>query len=421
MLEHYFVRPTTVDRIRAAWLGEPIERYVTWLHENGYSARNVGVRVPLLVKFGEFAQDHGATSFEQLPDYVDGFVADWVRHHSQWCRSDADRRTVVNAARGPVSQLLHLLFPDYSTRNHPLLSEPFAERAAGFFDYLRQERGLKETTVGRYLHVLRRLERYLERIGLQDLRELSAPLLSGFIADSSQQLGPRTLVDFASVLRIFLAFLYREQLIATDLARAVEAPQRHRLADVPRSISWAEVQKLLEAVDCRSPVGKRDYALILLMVTYGLRAREVAALTLDCIDWKRERLLVAERKAGHTSVYPLSSVVAEAIIDYLQSARPKTDSRVLFFQVMAPHRPLNWWSVSQQAARHLRKAGIRVPRAGSHTLRHTCAQRLVDAEFPLKTIGDYLGHRSPEATEVYTKVQIEALREVALGDGETVL
>ena len=66
-------------------------------------------------------------------------------------------------------------------------------------------------------------------------------------------------------------------------------------------------------------------------------------------------------------------------------------------------------------------AGIRVPRAGSHTLRHTCAQRLVDAEFPLKTIGDYLGHRSPEATEVYTKVQIEALREVALGDGETVL
>ena len=107
MLEHYFVRPATVDRIRAAWLGEPIERYVTWLHENDYAARNVGVRVPLLVKFGEFAQDHGATSFEQLPDYVDGFVADWVRHHSQWCRSDADRRTVVNAARGPVSQLLH--------------------------------------------------------------------------------------------------------------------------------------------------------------------------------------------------------------------------------------------------------------------------------------------------------------------------
>ncbi len=134
-----------------------------------------------------------------------------------------------------------------------------------------------------------------------------------------------------------------------------------------------------------------------------------------------ERLLVAERKAGHTSAYPLSAVVGEAIIDYLQSARPATDSRMLFFQVIAPYRPLNWSTVTQRAAHHLRKAGIGVPRPGSHTLRHTCAQRLVDAEFPLKTIGDYLGHRSAEATEVYTKVQIETLREVALGDGETVL
>jgi integrase/recombinase XerD len=108
MLEHYFVRPATVDRIRTAWLGEPIEQYVGWLRENGYAPRNVGGRVPLLVKFGEFAQAHGATSFERLPDYVDDFVADWVRHHSHWCRNDADRRTVVSAARGPVEQLLHL-------------------------------------------------------------------------------------------------------------------------------------------------------------------------------------------------------------------------------------------------------------------------------------------------------------------------
>ena len=421
MLEHDFVRPVTVDRIRAAWLGEPIEQYVGWLRENGYAPRNVGVRVPLLVKFGEFSQAHGATSFEQLPEYVDGFVADWVCHHSQWCRSDADRRTVVNAARGPVEQLLHLMFPGYSGRSHPSLPEPFAGRAVGFIDYLRQERGLKEATIGRYLHVLRRLERFLERIRLQDLHDLSAPLLGAFVADSSRELGPRTLADFASVLRVFLGFLYRERLIATDLGRTVEAPQQHRLADIPRSISWAEVQKVLEGVDRRSPVGKRDYALMLLMVTYGLRAREIAALTLESIDWRRERLLVAERKAGHTSAYPLSSVVAEAIIDYLQFARPQTDSRALFFQVTAPYRPLNWWTVSQQTARHLRGAGICVPRAGSHTLRHTCAQRLVDAEFPLKTIGDYLGHRSPEATKVYTKVQIEALREVALGDGESVL
>ncbi len=155
-------------------------------------------------------------------------------------------------------------------------------------------------------------------------------------------------------------------------------------------------------------MGKRDYALLLLMVVYGLRAREVAALTLDAIDWKRERLLI-------------SQMVGEAIIDYLRLGRPKTDSRALFFRAVAPYLPLKWWAISQVAARHLRRAGVAVPRPGSHTLRHACVQRLVDAQFPLKAIGDYLGHRSPDATEVYTKVQIEALREVALGDGEAVL
>jgi len=421
MLEHYFVRPTTVDRIRAAWLGEPIERYVAWLRGNGYAARNVAVRVPLLVRFGEFAQAHGARSFDQLPAHVDGFVAEQVRRHGRWCRSDADRQCVARAARGPVKQLLRLLLPEGPERSRPPSPEPFAGRATGFLDYLRQERGLSESTVGRYAWTLHRFERYLERIGLEGLHALSASLISAFLADSRARLGTRSLLDVASVLRVFLDFLYGRRLIATDLGRTVEAPQRHRLADVPRSISWEDVGKVLERVDRRSPVGKRDYALLLLMVTYGLRAREIAALTLECIDWKRERLLVTERKAGHSTAYPLSAVVGEAIIDYLRSGRPKTDSRTLFLRAMAPYRPLTWSAVSQQAARYLRKAGIRVARAGSHTLRHTCAQRLVDAGFPLKAIGDYLGHRSAEATEVYTKVQIERLREVALGDGESVL
>jgi len=421
MLERYFVRPTTVDRIRATWLGEPIERYVTWLSDNDYAARNVSVRVPLLVAFGEFAWSHGATALDQLPEQVEAFVADWVRHHSRWCQSDADRRCVANAVRGPVEQMLQLLDPDYAERVKPALPQPFVDQAPGFFAYLSQERGLKETTTAQYLHYLRRFERYLVHIGLQDARDLSAPVISAFITDSSTKLGVRSLQYLAGVLRVFLAFLYRQRLIDTDLSRTVEAPQHYRLADVPRSISWEYVKKDLDGVDTRSPVGKRDYALLLLMVVYGLRAREVAALTLDAIDWKRERLLIAERKAGHTTAYPLSQMVGEAIIDYLRLGRPKTDSRALFFRAVAPYLPLKWWAISQVAARHLRRAGVAVPRPGSHTLRHACVQRLVDAQFPLKAIGDYLGHRSPDATEVYTKVQIEALREVALGDGEAVL
>jgi integrase/recombinase XerD len=156
------------------------------------------------------------------------------------------------------------------------------------------------------------------------------------------------------------------------------------LADLPRSIGWDEVRRMLEAVDRRTPVGRRDYAILVLLITYGLRAREIANLTLDDLDWKRERLHIRERKANHVAVYPLSPVVGEAIVGYLQHARPKVADRHLFFRHLAPHRPLTFEAVSSRASHYLHKAGVEVRRAGSHTLRHTCVQRLVDAGFPLK-------------------------------------
>jgi integrase len=206
--------------------------------------------------------------------------------------------------------------------------------------------------------------------------------------------------------------------IACDLSGTVEMPQVYRLADVPRSITWDEVRRMLEAVDRRSAVGRRDYAVLLLLVTYGLRAHEVAKLTLDDIDWKRERLQIPERKAGHWTAYPLASVVAEALIEYIRSGRPQTQDRHVFFRVLAPRKPIGKGAISSTVALYLRKAGIQVHRAGAHTLRHTCVQRLIDNEFPLKTIGDYVGHRSPQSTEIYSKVAIATLREVAMGNGE---
>jgi hypothetical protein len=107
---------------------------------------------------------------------------------------------------------------------------------------------------------------------------------------------------------------------------------------------------MLEAVDRRTPVGRRDYATLLLLVTYGLRAREIANLTLDDIDWKRERLHVRERKADHVAVYPLSPVVGEAILEYLRQGRPQTDDRHLFFRHLAPHRPFTCAGVSSEPA-----------------------------------------------------------------------
>ena len=108
-------------------------------------------------------------------------------------------------------------------------------------------------------------------------------------------------------------------------------------------------------------------------------------------------------------------------MDYLRNGRPKTQDRQLFFRAMAPCIPIGHAAISSRAGHYLRKAGVKIPRAGSHTLRHTCVQRLVDADFSLKTIGDYVGHRAPASTQIYSKVAVEALRQLALGDGEAVL
>jgi integrase/recombinase XerD len=421
MLDRYFLRPETVDRIRSSWIGDGIDRYVGWLAEQGYAARNVFHRVPVLRHFGEFARAHGATTVAELPAHLDAFVAQWVKDRGVSRQGPRGQQKLASEARGPIEQMLRLVLPDFAGRGRSRRALPFESSAPGFFPYLRDERGLRATSIEHYRHFLTRFACYLGRIGVQDLGTLAPTVVSAFVTDQSPSLGRTSMRDLCGTLRVFLRYLQREGVVRTDLGATVESPQAYRLVSIPRSITWDEVRRMLDAVDRRSGAGKRDYAILLLLVTYGLRAREVTALTLNDLDWRRERLRVPERKAGHSTAYPLSPLVGEAVLDYVQHGRPTTTDRHVFFRVLAPPTPLTGGAIASRAAHYLHKAGIVVPRAGSHTLRHTCVQRLVDAEFSLKQIGDYVGHRSPASTEIYTKVAVDTLREVALGDGETIL
>lgn len=422
MLEEYFVKPGTVDRIRSSWIGPQIEQYVAWLAGLGYRPRTVLHRVPMLLGFAGFAWRRGARTVEDLPAHVEAFVAASVVRRDACRRGGSVKQEPSKEFRGPVEQMLELAVPGYrgSGRRHHAM--PFSGSVPGFFEYLGAERGLRPASILGYQHHLDRFEAYLARIGVRELAELSPAILSAFIAErSAAGLAKTTVRGTCGALKVFLRYANRQGCIRSDLAPAVEWPQVYRLSGIPRSISWAGVGDVLACVDRRTPAGKRDYAMLLLMVTYGLRAREVAALTLDDIDWKAERLTVPGRKAGHSTAFPLAVSVGAALADYLQHGRPQTAERRIFFRAAAPVRPVGAAAVSAMARRYLLLAGIDVPRPGSHTLRHTAVQRLVDAEFPLNTIGDYIGHRSPRSTEVYAKVAIEPLREVALGHGEQVL
>lgn len=422
MLERYYVRPDTVDQVRSLWIGEAIEKYVVWLTERRYACRSVYRRIPILVRFGQFAQERGARELGQLCDHIEPFVQEWIRKHSRAKASAQQRTKIGQTVRNPIQQMLRLVVPDFAGLGRPHKpANPFQDQAPRFFDYLLEERGLREASIRHYRHSLRQFASYLQRIGLNNLTDLTPAVLSAFATEYSRKVGAAGLRNCCGVVRVFLRYLYRERILAKDVSGVMEYPQSFRLSGIPRSITWDQVRQVLALVDRRTPTGKRDYAILLLLVTYGLRAREVAALTLDDLDWRGNRLRVPERKAGHSTAYPLSAVVGEAIVDYLKNGRPQTPDRHVFFRSLAPLAPIGHAAISTRAGHYLRKAGIQVPRPGSHTLRHTCVQRLVEADFSLKTIGDYVGHRSPASTQIYGKVAIETLRQVALGDGEEIL
>ena len=419
MLENYFLKPQTVERIRSSWIAPEIEGYVTWLAGHGYSSRCVWRRVPLLIAFAEFTHRRGVRSAADLPAHVDAFVA-WRVRQSRQLRHTS-RPELAKEIRGPVEHMLGVVLAGY-TRRRTRREAPFTGTLPGFFEYLEQERGLQPATIALYRHHLAAFEAWLDRVRAGQLSSLSPALISAFIADrAGSGLSKASVAIACTALRVFLRYAHREGGIASDLSAAVGRPQCYRLADVPRSISWEQVGQMLARVDRRTTVGKRDYAMLLLMATYGLRSREIAALTLDDIDWKRERLAVPARKAGHSTAFPLSQAAGEALIDYLKHGRPQTASRRVFFKAVVPVQPIGPGVVASRARHHLLAAGIQVPRPGSHTLRHSCVQRLVDSGFAWKTIGDFAGHRSPRSTEIYTKVAIGSLRQVAMGDGEEVL
>lgn len=421
MLERCFVRQETLDRIRSSWVGPAVERYAAWLRDRGYHVGTLAGRVSILRHFGTFAQAHGAQEYEDLPAHLEPFLQFWIRRRHPDRTSDAPLR-VARHARVAIEQMLRVVVSGFVGRpRRQAIREPFAKRAPGFSTYLRQERGLRETTLGLYDEHLRAFAAYLIDLGRENLHELSPTVVSGFLTERSEGLSRSTLRVRCGVLRTFLGYLYRERLIARDLSRIVEVAPCYRLAHLPRSITAEDVQKLLDSIDRRTVLGRRDYAMLLLLVTYGLRAREVVALTLEDIEWRHDRLRIPSRKAGHSTAYPLSPRVGTAILEYLKAGRPPTTLRQVFFHVIAPCAPITQGAISSRAARYLHRAGIVGHRLGSHTLRHSCVQRLVEAGWSLKAIGDYVGHASPASTEIYSKVAIETLREVAMGPGEEVL
>jgi len=275
----------------------------------------------------------------------------------------------------------------------------------GFVSHLRRERGVTALTVEAYVSDVRR---FLADRDASDLSGLTAAEVSNAVLGQLVGRSPATVRRYGCALRSFLRYCHLVGLIERDLSAAALPVSGRRRSLLPQGISPTQAQALLGACDRRRATGRRDYAMIVLMLRLGLRAREVATLRLDDLDWRAGQITV-HGKGGRVDQLPLPG---EAIASYLRRGRPLgATAREVFLHLLPPHVALARGGVTAIVASAARRAGLGVVRA--HRLRHTAATDMLRAGAPLAEIGQVLRHRSSGSTAAYARVDVERLRTIA--------
>lgn len=288
------------------------------------------------------------------------------------------------------------------------------EIIADYGRFLSSERGLAPATLINYQPIIRRL--LTARFGQNDVRlgELQPADIHRFVVDYAQATSRRRAQLAVTALRSFLRYSRQRGQIATDLAGAVPAVACWSFSGLPKFLPAEQVKQVLASCDRKTPVGKRNYAILLLLARLGFRAGEIVALALDDIDWENGDILV-RGKGQRLARLPLPSDVGEALVEYLRDVRPTGRTRRLFLRIRAPLRGLaGSVSVDCIVARALNRAGLAPPLKGAHLLRHSLATDLLRQGASLAEIGQLLRHSQPNTTQIYAKVDIEALRGIAV-------
>ncbi|MBN9604607.1 MAG: tyrosine-type recombinase/integrase [Afipia felis] len=281
--------------------------------------------------------------------------------------------------------------------------------------WLRDERGLADATIDALLREARRfLDWQSGRGGASGLRALSVRDIDLYMDMRARLLRRISLASAAAWLRSLLRHLHRTGRIPTDLTPHVIGPMLYAYEDVPSTLDSCQIAAVLTVTkNDSSPRGLRDYAILQLLATFGLREGEICKLRLDDIDWRAESLAVRHTKTNACSYMPLVTPVGDALLDYLRFGRPQVDSREVFIRSCAPYTCMkNLYGMVQG---RLVAAGVKpLGKRGPHVFRHARAIELLRASVPQKIIGDVLGHRSTESTNAYLKLATEDLRAVAL-------
>jgi len=329
---------------------------------------------------------------------------------------DPRRLTVARSALYALSRVYQVMGLNLSMWQPPPRAQPPATALLrAYADHLARHRGNPEVTVQKKLAHIGKVLEHLARQG-KTWRTLTLPDIDAFLVECTRRSARSTTADIASSIRCFARFLFATGRISVDLAESVISPIQPKYMRPRRALPWEDVQRLLRAVDTSSARGLRDYALLLLMSTYGFGAGEVIRLQLQDIDWSAATLRAVRPKTGVAFTLPLLPAMAKVLARYLRHGRPPdTPTRHLFVQMKMPFGPLSSSSpVRHILIKHARVAGLDAPYLGSHVLRHSNAARQIDLGTRPRVLSDLLGHRDPESVSAYVRIATESLREVSL-------
>ena len=279
-------------------------------------------------------------------------------------------------------------------------------------DFCRIHKGLSPGTLFAYRRYLLSFRSFLNRRGIHHLKSITIREFDAFLMKQAERLSPKSLQYIISALRSFFRFLHLHGEIRSDIAQGLVSPSRFRSDLRPKYLPWPKIQRLLASIDRSHSVGKRDYAILMLLAHHGLRGREAATLRISDIDWDKHSMFLRHRKDGASVQMPLSQQTEEAFRHYLAVRSPCTAPEI-FLTETAPIKPLKR-SLHAVAQRHIWNVFGKLPFSqGSHLLRHSFAKALLDRGAKLHEVGALLGHRSLRSTQIYTRIATEELREVA--------
>lgn len=387
-------------------LAAHIDAFAKSLSERGYSSCSLKKQVRVAACFSRWLKQKGISVRGICVNHTDQYLRYRARHVRLWPGDHAALRYLIDFLR------LDGVIPAEKVSAGRLA--PIERCAQAYEQYLREARALAKATIVNYVPFIRAFLKDCFGNGRVTLARLCAGDVVRFLQHQVPRLHLKRAKLLTTALRSFLRFLLVRGDISLDLAAAIPAVANWSMPSIPRAIPMDQVRQLLLSIDRRTATGRRDYAILLLLARLGLRSGEVASLELDDIDWNAGQLSVCG-KTGRRNELPLPVEVGKAIAAYLRRGRPKSTNRRVFLRAKAPISGFRGSAGVGSIVRHsLERAGIDAPTTGSHQFRHGLATEMLRHGASLGEIGELLGHHHPQTTKIYTKVDLTALRTLAM-------